>query len=238
MQPEAALELEYATLFDHDSGGRLAPVDRHGNPAPDLTIGRTDGAVVPRLRNDLPNGLAAELAELAAREPVTASLEDSPRFDREYRRLLGTGDAAPEVFAAFVLSATPVSPGLKEEQPVAVATLDRAALGGFPRLAADLEIGRPGFAVLRDERTVAVAFSSRSVAGAAEAGVETLPAHRGRGYATAVTAAWAEAVRRSGRVAFYSAAAGSAASLAIGRKLSGAPYAVMTHYRRPASTTG
>lgn len=229
----ATLELEYATLYDHDSGGRLAPVDRHGNPAPDLTIGRTDGAVMSRLRNDLSDDLAAELTALAADEPVTASLEDSPRFDREYRRLLGMGDAAAEVYVAFVLSATPVSPGLKEEQPVAVATLDRAAFSEFPGLATDLEIGRPGFAVLRDGRAVAVAFRSRSVAGAAEAGVETLPARRSRGYATAATAAWARAVRRSGRAAFYSAAAGNVASLAVGRKLAGAPYAVMTHYRRP-----
>ncbi len=95
----------------------------------------------------------------------------------------------------------------------------------------DPEIGRPGFAVLRDGR--AVAFSFRSVAGTAEAGVETLPARRGRGYATAATAAWMRVVRRSGRVAFYSVAAGNAASLAVGRKLAGAPYAVMTYYRRP-----
>jgi hypothetical protein len=34
-------------------------------------------------------------------------------------------------------------------------------------------------------------------------------------------------------VASYSVAAGNAASLAVGRKLAGAPYAVMTYYRRP-----
>ncbi|HJN40392.1 MAG TPA: hypothetical protein QGH28_09465 [Chloroflexota bacterium] len=111
--PRATLELEYTTLYDHDSGGRLAPVDRHGNPAPDLTIGRIDGAVMSRLRNDLSDDLAAELTALAADEPVTASLEDSPRFDREYRQLLGMGHAVAEVYVALVLSSTPVSPGLK-----------------------------------------------------------------------------------------------------------------------------
>ncbi len=185
-------------LYDHDSGGRLAPVDRHGNPAPDLTIGRIDGAVMSRLQNDLSDDLTAELTVLAADEPVTASLEDSPRFDHEYRRLLGMGDAAAGVYVAFVLSATPVSPGLKEEQPV-VATLDRAAFSEFPGLVTDLEIGRPGLTVLRDGRAVAVAFSSRSVAGVAEAGVESVPVRRSCGYAIAATAAWARVVRWLGR---------------------------------------
>ncbi|HJO05892.1 MAG TPA: hypothetical protein QGG37_00960 [Chloroflexota bacterium] len=196
--PCATLELEYAMLYDHDSGGRLAPVDRHGNPAPDLTIGRIDGAVMSRLQNDLSDDLTAELTVLAADEPVTASLEDSPRFDHEYRRLLGMGDAAAGVYVAFVLSATPVSPGLKEEQPV-VATLDRAAFSEFPGLVTDLEIGRPGLTVLRDGRAVAVAFSSRSVAGVAEAGVESVPVRRSCGYAIAATAAWARVVRWLGR---------------------------------------
>ena len=180
MQLEAVLELEYATLFDHDPDGRLAPVDRSGNPAPDLTIGRTDGAVVHRLRSDLPDGLAAELTGFAASESVTGSLEGSPRFDREYRRLLGLGDTTPEVYVAFV-----IEDGRPEDEPPegpVVSALEgqpEAALREFPGLVTDLERRLPGFAVLRDGKAVAVAFSSRSVAGAAEAGVETVPPRNG-----------------------------------------------------------
>ncbi|MDP6349140.1 MAG: GNAT family N-acetyltransferase [Chloroflexota bacterium] len=231
MQPAAVLELEYAALFEHDAEGRLAAVDRHGNPAPDLTIGRTDGVVVVRLRGDLSDDLAAKLTALADRETATASLEAPPAFDREYRRLLRMGDAAAEVYVAFVME--PSQRGGEPPDVVDIATLDRAALAEFSGLGTGLEGRLPGFAVVRDGSAVAVTCCACSGDGAAEAGVETLPRYRGRAYATAVTAAWVEAVRRSGRVAFYSAAAENAASLAVGRKLAGAPYAVMTHYRRP-----
>ena len=243
------LEIELETLFAHDPDGRLAPADRHGNPAPDFTIARTDGAVAVRIRSDLPADLAGKLAGLGAREPADPPIDAPPAFDREYRRLLGLGDRTPEVYVAFVLERDQPKkkqpkavafvlekdqPNKKQPgavQPEAVATVDRRLLGEFPHLATDLELGHPGFALVRDGKAVSVAFTSRSGGRGAEAGVETLPAYRGRGYATAVVAAWAEAVRRSGRIAFYSAAAKNAASLAVGERLAGASYASLTHYR-------
>lgn len=182
------------------------------------------------MRRDVPEALAGELAGLAARESAEAPPQAPPGFDGEYRRLLGMGAAPAEVYVAFVIGGD--RPGKKQPEVADIAMLDRRSLAGFPELVTDLEIGRPGFAVIRDGRAVAVAFTARSGEDGAEAGVETLPAYRGRGYATAVARAWGGAVRRSGRIAFYSAAAGNTASLAVGRKLAGAPYAVMTHYRR------
>ena len=51
---------------------------------------------------------------------------------------------------------------------------------------------------------VSVCFSARSTSDASEAGVETLPEHRGRRYAGAVTVAWAARVRLQGRIPLYS----------------------------------
>jgi RimJ/RimL family protein N-acetyltransferase len=216
-----AVEIELATLFVHDADGWLAP---------DFTIARTDGAVMVRIRSDLPADLTGKLAGLGAREPANAPIDAPPAFDREYRRLLGLGDRTPEVYLAFVLERD--QSDKKQPEAVDIATLERTVLSEFPGLVTDLEIGRPGFALIRDGKAVSVAFTTRSGERGAESGVDISPAYRGRGYATAVVAAWAEAVRRSGRLAFYSAVAENAASLAVGRRLAGPPYASLTHYSR------
>jgi hypothetical protein len=139
------------------------------------------------------------LAGLGAREPADPPIDAPPAFDREYRRLLGLGDRTPEVYVAFVLERDQPKkkqpkavafvlekdqPNKKQPgavQPEAVATVDRRLLGEFPHLATDLELGHPGFALVRDGKAVSIAFTSRSGGRGAEAGVETLPAYRGLG---------------------------------------------------------
>jgi GNAT superfamily N-acetyltransferase len=54
---------------------------------------------------------------------------------------------------------------------------------------------------------------------AAECGVWTDPAYRGRGYAAAVTAAWADILQPSRRALFYSTDAGNRASQRVAARL-------------------
>jgi predicted GNAT family acetyltransferase len=74
-------------------------------------------------------------------------------------------------------------------------------------------------AIVVDGNPVSVCFSARSSPVACEAGVETAAQFRGRGYAGVVTAAWARAIRASGRTPFYSTSWTNGASLANARKL-------------------
>jgi predicted GNAT family acetyltransferase len=66
---------------------------------------------------------------------------------------------------------------------------------------------------------VARAFSARENSRAAELSVETTPAHRRRGFARQVAAAWAADVVSSDRIAFYSYDFANAASAALASSL-------------------
>jgi RimJ/RimL family protein N-acetyltransferase len=75
------------------------------------------------------------------------------------------------------------------------------------------------FALTVGREAVSVCASVRRTGAGHEAGVETVPAHRGRGYAAQVTLAWAAAVRALGRVPLYSTSWSNERSRAVARKL-------------------
>ena len=77
----------------------------------------------------------------------------------------------------------------------------------------------PIMAVMEGGYPVSVCFCARLSEEAAEAGVETASAYRGRGFAPRVTAAWAAAIRASGRVPLYSTGWTNTQSRAVARKL-------------------
>jgi predicted GNAT family acetyltransferase len=87
-------------------------------------------------------------------------------------------------------------------------------------VAGEIEAGAsPVMAVLVDGYAVSACACARRSMAAAEAGLETAPAFRGRGYAARVTSAWAAAVRATGRMPLYSTSWANALSLAVARKL-------------------
>jgi predicted GNAT family acetyltransferase len=75
------------------------------------------------------------------------------------------------------------------------------------------------FAVVVDGHAVSVCCSVRETAEAFEAGVETVAAHRRRGYAPRAVTAWAREVRAMGRVPLYSTSWQNEASRAVARTL-------------------
>ena len=77
----------------------------------------------------------------------------------------------------------------------------------------------PIVGVVENGQAVSVCFCARRSDVAAEAGVETAVELRGRGMGPRVTAAWAVAVRASGRIPLYSTSWSNEASMAVARKL-------------------
>lgn len=77
----------------------------------------------------------------------------------------------------------------------------------------------PILGIVEDGHAVSVCFCARRSQVAAEAGLETAVNFRDRGFGTRVTAAWAQAIRDSGRLPLYSTSWSNGASLAVARKL-------------------
>jgi len=77
----------------------------------------------------------------------------------------------------------------------------------------------PILAVVEKGHAISICFCARKSAVAAEAGVETAAPFRGRGLGSRVTAAWALAIRSSGRLPLYSTSWSNGSSLGVARKL-------------------
>lgn len=213
------LRLQAEVLFRHDARGRLLASNEWGDPpAPRLFLGRSRMGNLWRLRHDLPDDLAAALDALLAHEPVVADLTTPPATLPALEELLATHAPLGERFE-----------GPAWEIPAGVAPSARVRLLGvadapllathFPISAAELATRLPCAALLVDDEAVSVCFSARWGDTAAEAGVATALAHRGQGYAGAVVAGWARAVRACGRVPLYSTAWDNLASRRVAARL-------------------
>lgn len=217
----ALLDMQIEALFTHDPMGRMVAVNEPGGEvAPRFFLGRTRQGNLWRVRHDLPADVAERLQALAAAEPVHDDLRAKPAGLDAMLAVLGVDEAdLDESGPAFRFpAAIPVLAGVTR---IRRANLDllRPMVPDMDDLERDFELGEPSTAVIVEGAAVATAFSSRLSARAAEAGVVTLEAYRGRGYATAVVAAWARAVRETGRIPLYSTSWDNLASQAVARKL-------------------
>jgi len=207
-------------LFAHDARSRLLFVNEPGSqvPAPRLFLGRTRASNLWRFRADLPASLVTELEALCVAEPVGEELHREPRHSAAYVRLLEAHapmrqlEAGPAYhFAEYPEPARPL---------LALTEKDAGMLhGGFEDLVAELPDWQPFLALLDGGRAVSVCRSARITPAAHEAGVETLPDFRGKGYARDVVAGWARSVRSLGAVPLYSTSWENTASQAVAKKL-------------------
>jgi len=213
------------TLFQCDPDGRLRCVNEPcpAGPcpaAPRFFMGRTPEGHCWRFRYDLPAEVVAQLELLCRSEPVTADLQALPQnyaaikavltvqapIESEYR---GPAYWIPE-------SVTP---------PSHVVLIDDTTIPllqpNFPWATTDdpyYKMG-PMAAVIVNGRAVSLCFCSRIPGQATEAGLETVAAYRGKGYAGAAVAGWAVAVRQRGCLPLYSTGWENHASRRVASKL-------------------
>jgi len=208
-------ELELHTAYVIDARGRIQST-REPRPGrcPLFTIIRTFTGSAWAVRADLGSDLADEIASLARAEPPIEDLRAPPLHAARYLSRTGghLGFNGPAFLFPIALETTSDVVVVDDER-----LLDRNFRGWHPGEIATG--GAPVMAIAEEGHPVSICFSARHSEIAAAAGVETAAAFRGRGLAPRVVAAWAVAVRASGRVPLYSAAWTNAGSLSVARKL-------------------
>jgi hypothetical protein len=185
------MRLHVEALFTHDARGDLVRVNEPGGaPAPRFFLGRTADGALRRFRHDVDHDLRRELeAASEAAAPGDRAL-DSPTSPARYAEILARVAPVQRTWAG---PAFYVSPGLARDSGAVLVTeensrlLDRLLRDWIP----DTRVNQPLFALVVDGHAVAVCCSVRRTDMAHEAGVETAPPYRGRGYAARVVSAWA-----------------------------------------------
>jgi RimJ/RimL family protein N-acetyltransferase len=211
-------------LYIYDANNRLLRINEPepDNPAPRFFLARSREGNLWRFRHDVPDDLAAELDRLAAAEPVASDFRAPPHHQSQYAALLNRHAPVATTWSgpAYYLA---------ERQPpthaVTITSENRHLLGAHYAYTLQILADREPVAVIADNgAAVAVCFSARGTNRAAEAGVHTMEAYRGRGYAADTVRAWAAAVRASGRLPLYSTSWDNTASQAVARKLGAVLY--------------
>jgi RimJ/RimL family protein N-acetyltransferase len=213
------MELQTTALFTHDAAGRIVAINEtDGDPAPRLFLGRTRQGNVWRLRHDLPDEIAAELERILSSEPPLNDPRQPPTTLTALRDALSAHAPVIDVVEGPAWRFPETIP--EPEDVVVIGPGNVAALRvHFPWSADHLDDLQPNMAILAEGVAIAVCSSVRLTPEVAEAGVYTLEAYRGRGYAAQVAAAWAAAVRASGRIPLYSTSWDNTASQTVARKL-------------------
>jgi RimJ/RimL family protein N-acetyltransferase len=215
----ALMELKAAALFTYDATGRMVGSNEpEPERAPRLFLGRTTDGLIWRVRDDVPAEIVARMARLLADEPLLTDPRHRPATFAALCEALETEAPITSVWEGPAWHFPASFPAPEGVVAIGTGNLDLIR-DHFPYTANYVGEREPCFAVVADGIAVSVCYSSRSTPKAAEAGVNTEEAYRGRGYAAKVVAAWASAVRSDGRIPIYSASWDNTASQAVARRL-------------------
>jgi hypothetical protein len=212
------MQFHIDALFTSDANGDLVRVNEpNGAPAPRFFLGRTTAGLAYRFRHDTDASTRRELearaqADLVAKHGLDA-IDPLP-----YAEILsGSGSIRSiDTGPAFGFPAD-----LRAPSDVRTVTGENASIlePHFRSWLPDVGCCQPMVAVAIGDEAVSLCATVRVTSNAHEAGVETAPPHRGRGYALAAARGWARAVRALNIIPLYSTSWTNEASRSVARKL-------------------
>ena len=183
------------------------------NPGPRFVLQRSGSDCAWAFRIDVPEALAAAVGRLAQNEPPARDLKIPPIHAEEYLSLLGGEVNCGPTFLF------PDTTDNHNEGVVPIEELSLLQRNFWGWIEEEIPARLPIMAVVQNGHAVSVCFSARRSEVAAEAGLETASAFRGRGLGPRVTLAWADAIRSLGLIPIYSTSWRNTASLSVARKL-------------------
>ena len=225
------MKIQVEVLFTQDKNGCLQRINEPigaAEPAPRFFSGYTNEGSICRFRHDLPDNVVPQLKEVAATQPMPMNSQKIPSVHGQFKEILQSHAPIERVW---------VGPAYRFPEHIApptnVVRLSRANAdllkGNFAEMVSELNSSQPYLAVVEDSQAVSICRSVRLSSRAHEAGVDTLVGYRRRGYATAVVAAWALAVRALNRIPLYSTSWDNVASQGVARRLGLVQYGVDYH---------
>ena len=207
----ADLHLRTSFVFD-DDGRIVATREPRPSPGPAFRFVRDARTYVWAVRSDVPGDIAAEIDAIARDENPEADLRDPPVHAERYASLLGGRVTSGPAYSFPRVLPDPGEVVLVDD----LRQLERNFQGW---VAEEIPGCSPVVAIMEEGHCVSVCFCARRSEVAAEAGLETVEAFRGRGLAPRVTTAWALAIRASGRIPLYSTSWENRSSLRVARRL-------------------
>ncbi len=212
------MQLHVEALFAHDAAGDLVRVNEPGGArGPRFFLGSTAAGAVLRFRDDVAQDIRRELIAASEQDVRTHPFE-SPIHPSRYEAILARDAPVEKTWTGPVFCFPELSPSSVGSMLVTDAN-SGSLHPHFQGWIADAHLCQPVVALAVDGHAVALCGSVRRPAAAHEAGVETAPDYRGRGYAGQTVTAWARAVREMNRVPLYSTSCENAGSRAVARKL-------------------
>jgi len=220
------IDIQIPTLFVCDTEGRLRYIrepdyeEAELDPAPRFFMGRTLQGNVWGFRHDLPDVLVHDLEQLCRTEPIAVNLEDQPHNAAAIRAVLHahTPLTEEERGPAYWIPENIQAHGEAVLISEANAQLLEAHFPWKITSRSNFKTG-PIMAAVAQGSAVSICFCARLTSQAAEAGVETVEAFRGQGYASVAVAGWASAIRQRGLLPLYSTSWENVASQGVARRL-------------------
>ena len=212
------IEIEVATLFVlTDSGRILRGNDPERSADPRLYLGGSKSGNIVRFRHDVGEETARAIEALVAHEPPLGEPDSTPLHLDDYVDLLAA-ESPVERQSAGLTYCVPDRLGYEHDVTLVGSDTpegdrflaDLAPNDTMPRTLVELgfeapaDIWAPWCIALHRGEVASIGMTARIGPKGAEVGVITVPALRGRGFATAVTAGWASLPSLRGRALFYS----------------------------------
>jgi hypothetical protein len=226
-------ELHLQTCFLLNVDDRIVSTrEPAGVAGPIFALVRGSASCAWAVRADVPLKVARELEAIARDEPPTRDFRAPPVHEGRYLSVLGSIQrVSTSAGPAFSFPETAVE--FTEAVQIEIESLLEPNFRGWVR--GEITAGRgPVLGIVRDGYPVSVCFCARRTDSAAEAGLETARPYRRSGFGATVTAAWASALRATGRVPLYSTSWGNEASLGVARKLGLIAYASYWNAAEPS----